>query len=443
MNHDLMDLRLAERRALLAAPRARTEALVDARLGELVDYCWHDIPLYRRLWQEAGVSPADYTDRHSLVKFPRVDKTVLAEAGGDLLRYSRGQAALCTKGTTGRATTLWLDRDDYEMTLPGVIMGFLQAGMRHGMTVMLLSPAWHRMSALECAAARHIGAIPVFPSGSILDARFQDTFVEALRTHRPGFVTAMAPLILSIIKTLDAAGEDPRKLFAGVESLMVMGLPMTPGLRDYLKARTGVAQLWDRGGSTEGLASDECECHDGWHVYEDTVWCELLDAKGKPVPDGERGWLTFTKLNRSPSPVFRYDAGDLGEFIPGTCRCGNPMRRLRLVGRAETCLKLGNRTIVAWDARVLVEQDPELVGRNVLLVRDVQGWRGMTLDAKPVLHLVVEGDPVNEIDLLQRLHVGLDLGEVRVSWAGGAALQWSFRQVVDRAELPFLDKQDK
>lgn len=441
MNRDLIDQRLAERRALLAAPRSEFESLVDARLGDLVDYCWRDIPLYRRLWEEAGVSPADYRDRHSLAKFPRVTKTELGDGGADWRRYARGHAAFCTKGTTGKALSIWLDDEDAWNTLPGVIMGFERAGMRAGMKVMTLSPAWHRMSALECAALRYLRVVPVFPAGSILDARYQDTFLEALRTHRPQFVTAMTPLVLSIIKTLDEHGIEPRTAFDGVETLMVMGLPMTPGLTDYMRHRTGVTQIWDRGGSTEGLASDECECHEGWHVYEETVWCELLDAGGKTaVAEGERGWLTFTKLNRSPSPVFRYEAGDLAEFVPGTCRCGNPMRRLRMIGRAETCLKLGNRSIVAWDVRRIVEQDPALAGRNVLLVRDVQGWRGMTLDAKPVLHLVVEGAPVNENELLQRLHTGLDLGEVRVSWAGGAALQWSFRQVVDRAELPFLDK---
>lgn len=441
MNRDLIDLRLAERERLVTGPRANVEALVDARLGELVDYCWRDIPLYRRLWEAAGVSPADYAGRQSLVKFPRVTKTELGDAGADWRLYARGQAALCTKGTTGKALSLWLDREDFEYTLTGVIRGFLRSGMKPGQTVMTLSPAWHRMSGLECAAVRYIGAIPVFPSGSILDARYQDKFLECLKAHRPQYVTALTPLVLSIIKTMDERGIDPRTVFAGVETLMVMGLPVTPGLQDYLRRRTGVAVLRDRGGSTEGLASDECECHDGWHVYEDSVWCELLDAAGKtPVAEGQRGWLTFTKLNMSPSPVFRYDAGDLAEFVPGTCRCGNVMRRMRMIGRAETCLRLGERSIVAWDVRRLVEQDPVLAGRNVLLVRDVQGWRGMTMDAKPVLHIVVEGDAANENELLQRLHAGLDLGEVRVSWAGGAAMQWSFRQVVDRAELPFLDK---
>lgn len=440
MNHELIARRVANRQALTAAPWENTEALINARLGELVDYCWHDIPLYRRLWQEAGVSPADYHDRHSLLKFPRVGKEQLASAGTDWIRFARGSAGFSTKGTTGNALTLWLDREDAEMTLPGVIMGFQRSGMKAGMKVMMLSPAWHRMSALEDSAARFLGAIPVFPGGSILDANYLNTFLDALPRIRPGYIVAMAPLILAAIKRLDDEGVDPRTAFRGVETLMVLGLPMTPGLRDYLKRRTGVAQLWDRGGSTEGLASDECECHDGWHLYEDTVYCELVDGSGKPVPDGTRGWLSFTKLNRSPSPMFRYDAGDLAEFVPGTCRCGNSMRRLRVIGRAETCLSLGPRTIVAWDVRCLVEADPELAGRNVLLVRDVKGFRGVTLDKLPVLHLVIEGNPCNETALLQRLYNGLDLTEVRVSWAGKAALQWSFRQVVDRSELPFLDK---
>lgn len=440
MNRDLIAQRVAEREALVAAPWQRIEALANERLGNLVDYCWQDFPLYRRLWQEAGVSPADFQDHHSLPRFPRVTKEQLASAGSDWIRFARGGAGFCTKGTTGNPLTLWIDREDAYNTLPGVIMGFRQSGMTAGMRVMLLSPSWHRMSVLEDAAARFLGAIPVFPAGSILDANFLGTFLNALPRLRPGYVVAMAPLVLAAIKRLDEDGVDPRTVFRSVRTLMVLGLPLTPGLREYLKQRTGVRQLWDRGGSTEGLASDECMCRDGWHLYEETVWCELLDDDGRPVPDGERGWLAFTKLNRSPSPIFRYDAGDLGEFVPGNCACGKHMRRLSVIGRAETCLTLGPRRIVAWDVRCLVEIDPALAGRNVLLVRDVQGFRGVSVDRVPMLHLVVEGEPCNEIPLLQRLHVGLNLPEVRVSWAGKAALQWSFRQIVDRAELPFLDK---
>lgn len=87
-----------------------------------------------------------------------------------------------------------------------------------------------------------------------------------------------------------------------------------------------------------------------------------------------------------------------------------------------------------WDVRLLMEADPDLCGRNMLLVRDSQAER------LTALHLVIEGEACNETALLERLHASLDPLDIRVSWAGRVALQWNFRQVVDPEELPFLEE---
>jgi hypothetical protein len=310
------------------------------------------------------------------------------------------------------------------------------------MKALLLSPAWHRMSTVEDPASRYLGAHPIFAGGSVLDPVFPARFIDLLRRHRPEYVVAMTPLILGLITQFQQTGQDLRELFGSVKTLMVLGLPITPGLREYLRQQTGVDAIWDRGGSTEGLAMDECEYHDHQHIYEDTVYCEVIGADGQPVPDGERGRLVFTKLNFGPSPIIRYDSGDLAAFATEPCRCGHSMRRLQLFGRGDGCIQLPGRMLIPWDVRLLVEADPELIGRNLLLVRDAVGWRGVTLDQPACLHLVIEGDPCNEAQLRNRLLHGLELDEIRISWAGKVALQWSFRQVVNRSELPFLDRDE-
>lgn len=437
-DRELLATRLAQRDGMLCWQPGQLADFVDARLGDLVDYAWREVPLYRRLWEQAGVSPADYRDRHSLVHFPRVTKEQLTASNSDWIRIARGAAGLCTKGTTGKALTMWLDRDDVQLGVPVVAQGFLRSGMRAGQTVLLLSPAWHRMSTAEDQAVRLIGATPVFPAGSVLDAQYGRTLAGTITRHRPGYVVAMTPMVLALIRDLDQADVDPRRVFDGVETLMVLGLPLTPGLRRYLARRTGAA-VWDRGGSTEGLSLDECRCQDAPHVNVDVAWAEVVDTDGQPVPPGTRGRLVFSKVNASPSPMVRYDAGDLAVMAAEPCACGNPMPRLRLLGRVEHLVRIGDREVLPWDVRLLLEQDDDLAGRNLVLVREPRR-RGQK-SAVP-LHVVVEGHSHNENALRVRLRDGLGIDDVRISWAGDSAMQWNFRQVLERADLPFLPPVD-
>ncbi|MFP5383560.1 MAG: phenylacetate--CoA ligase family protein [Gammaproteobacteria bacterium] len=437
-DRELLVARLAQRDEMLHWQPARLATFIDDHLGDLVDYAWREVPLYRRIWTQAGVSPADYRDRHSLARFPRVSKEQLTASNTDWVRIARGAAGLCTKGTTGKALTMWLDRDDAQLGVPVVAQGFLRSGMHAGQTVLLLSPAWHRMSTAEDQAVRLIGAIPVFPAGSVLDAQYGRTLAATIARHRPGYVVAMTPMVLALIRDLDQAGVDPRSVFEGVETLMVLGLPLTPGLRRYLARRTGAA-VWDRGGSTEGLSLDECRCQDAPHVNVDVAWAEVVDAEGQPVSPGTRGHLVFSKMNNSPSPMIRYDAGDLAVMTAEPCACGNPMPRLRLLGRAEHLVRIGDREVLPWDVRLLLEQDDDLAGRNLVLVREPRR-RGQK-SAVP-LHVVVEGHAHQESALRIRLAEGLGIEDVRISWAGDSAMQWNFRQVLERADLPFLPPAD-
>jgi len=435
MNYDLLALRLMARHEMISWPWSRIEMWINDRLAEVMDYAWHEIPFYQRRWQSAGLSAADYQNRHSLLDYPLTGKADLATAGGDWIRFERGGAGLCTKGTTGSPLVLWFDREGIDLGIPAVIQGFQRSGMQPGMKVLLLSPAWHRMSTAEDIAARYIGAQPVFAGGSILDSDYPRVFMGMLARHQPGYVVAMTPLVLSLIHLLEQQGADPRALFRSVRTLMVLGMPLTPGMRAYIHQRTGVPEIWDRGGSTEGLAMDECECHDHQHITEESVYCEVLQEDGRAVADGARGRLVFTRMTLGPAPVIRYDSGDIASFAANPCACGNSMRRLQLYGRHENGIRhCDGRIIMPWDVRLLMEADPDLCGRNMLLVRDSQAER------LTALHLVIEGEACNETALLERLHASLDPLDIRVSWAGRVALQWNFRQVVDPEELPFLEE---
>ena len=88
-----------------------------------------------------------------------------------------------------------------------------------------------------------------------------------------------------------------------------------------------------------------------------------------------------------------------------------------------------DQTIAAYDARLCVEEDPALVGRNVLLVRD--GKR-----RSEILTVAIEGAATNEEQLRCRFQDRLALRRVELIWLGSLRINWGFRQVFDRREIP-------
>jgi phenylacetate-coenzyme A ligase PaaK-like adenylate-forming protein len=125
----------------------------------------------------------------------------------------------------------------------------------------------------------------------------------------------------------------------------------------------------------------------------------------------------------------RYRTGDVASFLPGACSCGCNFRRLKIYGRPESSVAVGDRRVTAYDARLCVEEDPTLIGRNVLLIREAEDRAG-------VLSVAIEGSPTNEQKLEARMRESLGVDAVELTWLGDLRINWGFRQVIDRREIP-------
>lgn len=412
---------------LEAWPEERLAAWQADRLREVLEYASRRSSFYRRRWAESGAGPEDVASLADLERLPIVSKRDLLAAGEDWLESGEGPVGFSTRGTSGEPLVLWLSPGESEAFVVPTIRGFRWAGLGAGMTALLLSPAWHRLAAMEGHAVLRLGGRAAYFWGSLGGSEHVDSFLEAMEEVRPHFVTSTPPFLLGALRRLDETGRDPRALFEGVAAVVLVGLPLTPQLQELLRRRLGVPHVFERGGTQEGAALDECERHTAPHVHADVCHLEVVDGDGRPVPAGSRGRLVVTKLVAGGSPFVRYDTEDIAAFAPGPCPCGRTLPRLRIFGRPESSVAAGGRTVTAWDVRSCVDEDPDLVGRVVLLVRGP--------DRSEVLRVALEGRPGDEAGLRERLCERLGVEGAEVIWLGDARVQWGFRQVVDEAEL--------
>jgi phenylacetate-coenzyme A ligase PaaK-like adenylate-forming protein len=116
----------------------------------------------------------------------------------------------------------------------------------------------------------------------------------------------------------------------------VTGEASTPGLRDDMRRlmrELGCAGaiVFDRYGSTESGGLAQCREEGEWHnPAPELLYHEVVDPEtGRPVPDGERGHLAITHLDRRGTVLLRYMVGDIVSIARDACpHCGRGGERL-------------------------------------------------------------------------------------------------------------------
>lgn len=70
-----------------------------------------------------------------------------------------------------------------------------------------------------------------------------------------------------------------------------------------------------------------------WQVNSETLWVEILDEQGKPLPLGQEGRIVITSLYNKAHPFIRYDIGDIGVLAENST-LKKPILK-KLVGRTN------------------------------------------------------------------------------------------------------------
>jgi phenylacetate-coenzyme A ligase PaaK-like adenylate-forming protein len=125
--------------------------------------------------------------------------------------------------------------------------------------------------------------------------------------------------------------------FGGVRKLFLGGEHISSEQRSFL-ASFGIPLICSAvyGSNDAGPLGHACSYSDDgvFHLLDDVQQLEIVaEHDDRPVAPGMIGRLLFSSLAREAQDVIRYDIGDLGRMLPGTCGCGLPSKRFQLLGR--------------------------------------------------------------------------------------------------------------
>jgi len=118
--------------------------------------------------------------------------------------------------------------------------------------------------------------------------------------------------------------------------------PWTEEMRRDIQRLLGI-KAYDIYGLTEisgpGVAF-ECEEQNGMHINEDHFFAETIDPDtGESLPEGEKGELVFTCLDKDAFPMVRYRTRDICVLKREKCSCGRThVKMCKPMGRSDDML---------------------------------------------------------------------------------------------------------
>lgn len=305
-------------------------------------YVYERLPFYRRLFDEAGISPGGIRSLEDLAELPFTrKKDLVGHYPWGLCAVEPGQVVRlhASSGTTGKPINTYYTRRDQENWALCTERNARTAGI----TADDICQIAFKYTLFTGAFGHHLGAERAGAMVIPTSAGQTERQIMMIRDMNTTVIHCTPSYALVLVEKLKEMGIEPgdtalRLGIHGAESMseemrhqVEKGLGLT-AIRDY-----GLTELGGPG------VSIECPHQTGFHINEDFFYPEVVDPDTlRPLPLGEIGELIFTTLQKEATPLIRYRTRDITYLMEGTCVCGRTTRRHGpIMGRNDDMLIVG------------------------------------------------------------------------------------------------------
>jgi phenylacetate-CoA ligase len=303
----------------------------------LLEHAYTNVPLYRRMYDEAGFKPDHFRSLDDVKKIPVLQKSVL-KAAAPLDVLTRGTdpsrcSVVCTSGSTGVPLKMYFGpfETQWQRAVAWRILfehGYQWTDRTLEIRMNCGQPQW--IQKLGIAAKDWL---------SILDSPISWARCLAKRKHQ--IIVASATTLGALAEAVESSGLEiatPRLIVSDSETL-------APSARALVR-RVLKRDPIDVFGLVEvSNFAWECGQRNGFHVSADSHLVEV-DA-----PPAEVGPMIVTDLQMRTMPIIRYECGDMAQAIRDgrTCGCGRTLPIIpRIFGRAIDSVVLPDNRRLFW-----------------------------------------------------------------------------------------------
>ena len=320
-------------------PVEEIKKLQSEKLVKQVKHVYENVPYYRGLMDKKGLRPEDIRGVEDLHKLPFLSKSDLRET------YPYGMLAVplkdcvriqSTSGTTGKRVIAYYTQHDIDLWEDCCARAIVAAGGTKDDVVQVAYGYGLFTGGAGLHGGSHkVGCLTLPMSSGNTDRQIQ--FMMDLKSTILCCTPSYAAYIGESLKEQGYKPEDNR-LKAGIFGAE----PWTEEMRRDIEKSLGI-KAYDIYGLTEtsgpGVAF-ECKEQRGMHINEDHFIAEIIDPDtGEVLPEGSRGELVFTSLDKQAFPLLRYRTRDICMLSREKCSCGRTFVRMaKPMGRSDDML---------------------------------------------------------------------------------------------------------
>ena len=311
-------------------------AIQNEKLVKQVKHVYDNVEYYRNLMDEKGVKPEDIKSIDDLHKLPFLTKADLRDAypygllATDLKNCVRIQS---TSGTTGRRVVAFYTQKDVDLWEECCARAITAVGgtnedvcqVAYGYGLFTGGPGLN-------GGSHKVGCLTLPMSSGNTERQIQ--FMQDLHSTILCCTPSYAAFIGETLKDMGLTPDDI-DLKAGIFGAE----PWTEEMRCDIEKSLGI-KAYDIYGLTETSGpgvSFECEEQTGMHINEDHFLAEIIDPEtGEVLPEGSKGELVFTSLDKEAFPLLRYRTRDICVLSRKKCSCGRTLIKMtKPMGRSD------------------------------------------------------------------------------------------------------------
>lgn len=316
-------------------PYEEIRKMQNEKIVKQVRHVYDHVPYYRAKMDEKGVKPEGIQSVDDIKKLPFLSKEDLREA------YPYGLVAVplsdcvriqSTSGTTGKRVVAFYTQHDINLWDECCARAIVAAGGTKDDVVHVcygyglftggpgLNGGSHMLGSLT---------LPMSSGNTERQIQFMTDLGSTILCCTPSYAAYLAESIH------ERGVIDKIKLKAGIFGAEAWTEEMRRDIEKSLHIKA-----YDIYGLTEisgpGV-SFECSEQTGMHINEDHFYAEIIDPDtGEVLPEGSKGELVFTCLDKEAFPLLRYRTRDICVLSRKKCSCGRThVKMSKPMGRSD------------------------------------------------------------------------------------------------------------
>jgi phenylacetate-CoA ligase len=327
-------------------PKDKIMKVQNERLQQFIDKVIEDVPYYKALFKELGLSSSDINSVADLHKLPFLDKTTIRENYSALKSSQAGAvSSFTTGGSSGTPLTFLLGDERVSHDVAEKWRATQWWGVDIGDKEIV---AWG--SPIELGAQDKVRILrdklfrsTLIPAFDVDESKLLG-FIDKIINIKPQMLFGY-PSVFSLIGKL-AIAQDIDLTQLGIKVVFVTSERLYPYQRELIEKAFGAPVANGYGSRDAGFIAHQCP-HGSMHISAEDLIVEIIDNDGNVAEDGEKGEIVITHMATSDFPFVRYRTGDIAALDKTKCACGRGLPMLKNIeGRTTDFVVAANGTML-------------------------------------------------------------------------------------------------